>query len=136
MKVWAVELTRDAPVEEVEGSLALEAEALVFTPKDGARPTRRLALTSLRRVRRLRGSPVLMVVRDEGGLPARTAFYFVQPPPLDRPRSDRSGFGGFPRNPQRKARRQNAGYFGVWNQEKKAIVREWERAVRRALPGG
>jgi len=134
VKVWAVELTRDAPAEEVEGSLALEAEALVFTPKDGARPARRFALASVRKVRRLRGSPVLMVVREEAGLLARTAFYFVQPPPLDRPRAERPGLGAF-RNPQRKARRENASYFGVWNQEKRPIVREWERAVRRALPG-
>ncbi len=135
MKVWAVELIHEAPLEEVEGSLALETDALVFSPKGGSRTTRRIDLASIRKVKRLRGSPVLMVVRDQRGMPARTAFYFVQPPPLDRPRSERQGFGGFPRNPQRKARRQNAGYFGVWNQEKKALIREWERAVRRAMPG-
>lgn len=130
--VWAVELTPDEPLQEVKGSLSLDAEALVFTPRDEAKPPQRLPLRALVKVRRLWGSPVLMVVRDEGGLQARTAFYFVQPPPLDRP-SARPGFGGIQRNTKRRARRQNVSYFGIWNQEKKALVREWERAVRGAV---
>lgn len=134
--VWAVELVPGARPEEVRGSLALEADALVFTPRDEASMARRLPLATLVKVRRLRGSPVLMVVREEGGAQARTAFYFVQPPPLDRPETPpRPGFLGFQRNVERKARRQNLGYFGVWNRKKKVIVREWERAVRSALRG-
>jgi len=135
--VWAVELTPDAPLEEVKGSLSLDADALVFTPRDGAKPARRIPLGTVVKVRRLRGSPVLMIVRGEGGVQARTAFYFVQPPPLDRP-SARAAFGGVQRNTKRKARRQNVSYFGIWNQEKKTILQEWERALRGALgsPGG
>lgn len=132
--VWAVELSLDAPLEEIKGSLALEPDALVFTPKDVNRPERRLPLSGLIKVHRLRGSPVLMVVREEGRMQARTAFYFVQPPPLDRPEAQaRPGFLGIQRNAQRKARRQNLGYLGVWNREKRFVVREWELAVRTAL---
>jgi hypothetical protein len=132
--VWAVELTLDAPLEEVKGSLTLEPDALVFTPNDVNRAERRLSLSGLIKVHRLRGSPVLMVVREEGRMHARTAFYFVQPPPLDRPEAQaRPGFLGIQRNVQRKARRQNLGYLGVWNREKRFVVREWERAIRTAL---
>ncbi len=57
-----------------------------------------------------------MVERTTASGPRRTAFYFVQPPPLsallgttvERP----SGLAAF-RNPKRKARRDNVGYLGT-----------------------
>jgi len=81
------------------------------------------------------GGYVCGVVAALVGGPAEVTLR--SPPPLDRP-SARAAFGGVQRNTKRKARRQNVSYFGIWNQEKKTILQEWERALRGALgsPGG
>jgi len=139
--VWAVELEKDARLEDVRGTLRLAEGALVFTPRDEGRAEARIPVEEVMKVRRVRGSPVMMVVRSSPGGERRTAFYFVQPPPIgviigeaiERPRgrsiSDL-------RNPRRKARRQNVSYLGVMNREKKQALREWVSAVRAAIKNG
>jgi hypothetical protein len=109
--VWAVELGRDSALAEIKGSLSLTSDALVFTPRDEKRP------------------PLAV---------ARTAFYFVQPPPLDRPEptTTRPTPFGVGRSTKRKARRQNVSYLGAWNSEKKELLREWERQVRERIGAG
>lgn len=133
--VWAVELAAHSPLEEVQGSLALSPEELVFTPRDGQRPERRFRLPDVTKVRRLRGSPVLMIAVDTAEGTKRTAFYFVQPPPLERPEQQPSGLvlGPMRRSSGRKVRRQNVSYLGLWNREKKQVLREWERQVEAAV---
>jgi hypothetical protein len=42
------------------------------------------------------------------------------------------GFDRF-RSPKRKARRDNVGYLGLMNREKKAALSEWVRAVKDAV---
>jgi hypothetical protein len=63
----------------------------------------------------------------------KTAFYFAQPPPLatllGAPVERPAGLAAF-RNPKRKARRDNVGYLGLMNREKKAAISEWVSAVR------
>ena len=133
--VWAVDLGRGSSLEEVKGSLSLSSDALIFTPRDETRPERRFGLAEITKIRRLRGSPVLVVLRQgEGREPLRTAFYFVQPPPLERPNDDtRPTPLGIGRNTKRKVRRQNVNYLGLWNKEKKAVLVEWERQLRGAV---
>lgn len=134
--MWAVELAKNVEPEEIKGTLELSGAALLFTPLDEAGPGLRIALTDIVKVRRLRGSPVLMVERTIATGPRRTAFYFVQPPPLnallgttlERP----SGLAAF-RSPKRKARRDNVNYLGLTNREKKQTLAEWVRAVREAM---
>ena len=137
--VWAVELAKDLQPDEIKGILELGTDALLFTPIDEARPAMRIRLSDVARVRRLRGSPVLMLERTTAAGPRKTAFYFAQPPPLnallgtspERP----SGLAAF-RSPKRKARRDNVGYLGLMNREKKAAVSEWVRAVKGAIARG
>jgi hypothetical protein len=132
--VWTVELGPASGLEEVRGSLALEGDSLVFTPRDRPDAERRYALWEVVQTRRLRGSPVLMIVRETSEGERRTAFYFVQPPPLERPHVEtRPTLGGVGRSTKRKVRRQNASYLGLWNREKKATLREWERLVKTAV---
>jgi hypothetical protein len=133
--VWTVELGGASSLEEVRGLLALTSDALVFTPRDEPLGERRYPLREVSRTRRLRGSPVIMIVRETAEGPRRTAFYFVQPPPLHRPDAlpTRPTFGPFVRSAKRKIRRQNVSYLGTWNREKKAILREWERQLRTAV---
>ena len=132
---WAVELGPQAAPDDVKGTLALEDDALTFSPADQAHPLARIPLASISKVRRLRGTPVLLVVHGSETAVWRTAFYFVQPPPLgalmgqstERP----AGLAAL-RNPKRRARRDNVGYLGMTNREKKALLAEWVSAVRTA----
>ena len=135
--VWAVELGPRSSLEEVKGSLSMTSDGLVFTPRDERRPTQTLAFAEIARVRRLRGSPVLMVVSRGANGTARTAFYFAQPPPLERPdeTTSRPTPFGLGRTTKRKVRRQNVSYLGAWNAEKKELLREWERQLRTRSPG-
>jgi hypothetical protein len=128
--VWMVDLGTGSPSAS-PGIARLAGDALVFTPKDDALPERRPAPRD--RATRRRGSR-LAIVRDPGLQPARVAFYFVQPPPLEVPLEPaRVAMWGIGRSAKRRARRQNASYLGSWNREKKALLVEWERQVRRAV---
>jgi hypothetical protein len=132
--VWMVELGPTSRLEEVRGSLALLEDALVFTPRDRPDTEHRYVLREVSRTRRLRGSPVLVILRETPAGTRKTAFYFVQPPPLERPSLEtRPTLGGIGRNSKRKVRRQNASYLGLWNREKKAVLREWELEVKAAV---
>jgi hypothetical protein len=133
--VWAVELGRGSSLADLQGTLALEAEVLSFDPREEGRPARRIRFADIRKVKRLRGSPVLLVVHaDQGGI-AQTAFYFIQPPPLDPPvRTTTSPFS-FGRSSKRKERRRNVGYLTASNQRKKEELRAWEAALRTAMQG-
>lgn len=132
--VWAVE-THLGP-EERRGTLSLEPGALVFGPAAPGHEIR-IALADVTKARRLRGSPVLVVVHRAGPQMRRTVFFFVQPPPLGpvlgtapeletRPSL-------FPRSTKRRARKRNVGYLGLWNRAKRQQVQEWETAVRAAV---
>jgi len=118
-EVWAVRL--GGHHREVRGSIALEEEALVFESSDGS-PGERIALTDVRRARRIRGSPVLVVHYVTASEDARAAFYFSKPPPVDPPGVKK-----------RRARRQAVHYLGMSNVDIKEEVKAWERAIRDAM---
>ena len=134
--MWAVELAKGIEPDEIKGTLEMSDASLLFSPLDETRPALRIPLTDVLKVRRLRGSPVLMVERSMSTGPRKIAFYFAQPPPLnallgtapERP----SGLSAF-RSPKRKARRDNVNYLGLTNREKKQTLAEWVRAVREAM---
>src|SRR3954453_3730622 len=113
-KVWMVELDRSP--DDIEGTLTLEPAALRFdSPSLGIRS---IPLTAVERVKRIWGSPVLLVRSLEGGDKRVTAFYFTKPPPLhpdqaeaDEPPSTLAG--PFNRNrppPRPDHRRRTGGY--------------------------
>lgn len=132
--VWAVELGRGP--EDRKGLLSLEADALRFEAAEGSSRIV-IPFAQLHKVKRLHGSPVLMTVHREEGRIMRTAFYFVQPPPLDptksrRPEQPPNAFSAMTRPSKRKRKRENAGYLGLWNREKKQLVADWADAIRSA----
>lgn len=134
-RVWAVELTEGVAPTEREGRLWQQADRLRFEPAIEGQASLEIPFLAMTKVRRLRGSPVLMVVRRGDDREIRTAFYFVQPPPLAAltdTQTDVRSVIPF-RNPKRKARRENVGYLGLMNREKKAELIEWEREVRAAV---
>ena len=116
--VWAVRI--GVSNEDAEGTLALEETHLVFSIAEGSL---RIPLAEIGKVKRVLGSPVLMV-DQKGAKPARFAFFFVKPPPLE-PQG--------PRQSKRKARRQGTAYLSTKNRSKKAVVVDWERDVRAAV---
>lgn len=135
-RVWAVELTSNDPSRETEGWLSLDARELRFEPSVEGAPVLELPLARIVKAKRLRGSPVLMVLCRLPDHDLRTAFYFVQPPPLvafTDPRSETRIPMPTLRNPKRKARRDNVGYLGFTNRGKKSEIVAWERAVREAV---
>ena len=135
-KVWMVQLDRSP--DDIEGTLTLEDQALRFdSPSLGIRS---IELTAVERVKRIWGSPVLLVRSFEEGDKRVTAFYFSKPPPLhpDAGPADAAPtlMGPFNRNrppSKRKQRRNNAGYLAnasnivgdsleVWVKETRAAV--------------
>jgi len=136
-KVWMVQLDRSP--DDVEGTLTLAEGVLRFdSPTIGIRS---IALITVERVKRIWGSPVLLVRTLEDGDRHVTAFYFSKPPPL-HPEEPEGGaapptlIGPFNRNKppsKRKQRRCNAGYLAnasnivgdsleVWVKETRAAV--------------
>jgi hypothetical protein len=131
--VWAVELGRGASLEDHKGTLSVSDGALLFSPRKEETPELRIPFGVVSKVKRLRGSPVLLIEHGHGSRPTQMAFYFVQPPPIEPPAGSanlRPTPFSFGRTSKRRVRRQNVSYLGVWNREKKALLREWEQEVR------
>jgi hypothetical protein len=135
--VWMVHLGGPDP-SDVEGRLSLDADALVF--EHGAKPAElRFPYAAIAKVRRVMGSPVIIVEWDENAQRRSTAFYFVQPPPLRPPspdevatRSDRPPGLLAQRRATSKRRhmRANIGYLTVTAKRSKPLVREWTSELR------
>jgi hypothetical protein len=66
----------------VKGTLRLDDKTLVFEPEGGRASETVLPVSSIVRVHRSLGSPVLEVSVDLPNAPSVIGFYFVQPPPL------------------------------------------------------
>jgi hypothetical protein len=137
---WMVHLRRGEPVEEVKGLLALDPDALAFeaaVPGEGFR----LPYADMRSAKRLHGSPVLMVEWNEARQLHRTAFYFVEPPPMaTRERSIATGGTGPLQSPfgqirsaKRKRQRQNVSYFAARGGPLKPTLKAWAREVSRRI---
>ena len=112
--VWAV---RAGSTEDVACSMTLEGSDLVLSSET---TVERIPLSAVRRTRRVRGSPVLVVRLEGEGLPPRILLYFSRPPPL--PGAQEIG--------RRRARRRNVTYLGTRGTELKREIREWVRAIR------
>jgi len=118
--VWMV--NRETGPDGWRGTINLEQEALVFRPADGGRP-REYAYAQMRRVRRVRGSPVLEVKLQPTGDLKIVGFFFVQPPSLDPEQSP----GKIMR--KRRVRVAAVGKLHRWNLVKKDEIEDWVRAT-------
>jgi hypothetical protein len=136
---WMVHLRRGESVDEVKGLLALDPDALAFEATPGE--VFRLPYADMRSAKRLMGSPVLMVEWSEGRQLRRTAFYFVEPPPMvtrDRtvpvggPARLQSPFGPI-RSAKRKRQRQNVSYFAARGGAMRPTLKAWATEVSRRI---
>lgn len=136
-----VHLGRGVPPVEVRGTLRLGESALEFAGVEAGGEAS-IGFASIRKAKRIRGSPVLMVDWVEGTAKRRTAFYFSQPPPLaPTPRSPTAIPPG-PLGPltrttptKRQVARMNLGYLRSTSVANRETVREWERAVSERAGG-
>jgi hypothetical protein len=135
-KVWMVQLDRSP--DDIEGTLSLEDATLRFdSPSVGIRT---IALETVQRVKRIWGSPVLLVHWLEDGVRRVTAFYFSKPPPLHPEMPDPNAPPpttiaiGRNRTPsRRRQRRTNAGYLASVSANYGQTVKDWHRAAKTAI---
>lgn len=139
--VWLVQLGTGIPPNEVRGRLQLGATGLEFTAVPPGADTR-IEYAEIRKARRIRGSPVLLVDWQREGAKRRTAFYFSQPPPLKpAPRSPEivppGPLGPFTRATpsRRQVARMNLGYLRSTSVTNRELLRDWERAVSERMNG-
>jgi hypothetical protein len=133
--VWMVPLVKGG-AEEHRGTLTLEDGEVVFTDR---RATDRVSIpvTDIKKAKRVRGSPILVLTLGEGSSRREVAFYFAPPPPLKgqtplRPKI--APFGGV-RDTDRttkKVMRTNVSYLHQANASLKAEIEGWLRAIREA----
>jgi hypothetical protein len=140
--VWMVHLGRSGKPEEIKGTLTLGETGLEFVERrSGADVT--FDYATIRRAKRIRGSPVLLLDWTRDGSSRRTAFYFTQPPPLSQP----------PRSPtlppqgplghltratpsRRQVARMNLGYLRSTSASHRETVRAWQEAVQERVRNG
>ena len=150
-KVWMVPLGR-TPIVEVMGDLRLEEGALRFQPREEGAPATHLGFETITKVRRVRGSPVLMITHTEGspGAKTQTAFYFTQPPALDNIVRSRtaaepedvdlrsmrpSAFGQRRSRSKRRTVRTNATYLTQEGTSRRHELQTWVEEIRKELRG-
>lgn len=139
--VWMVHLRRGVAPVEVEGTLSLESDALVFAHRTGE--VTRIPLAEADKAARLRGSPVLMLRWRREGERRETAFYFRKPPPLEPPdpttTSVRSAgavsspMAGMRRPSKRRQKRSNAQYLAMSGGMLKPTLKAWASEVSAAI---
>jgi hypothetical protein len=144
--VWMVPLRAGA--KEYKGALTLEPPNLVFTERgDGDRVE--LPLAEVRRVRRVRGSPVMRIALGDRPNRHEVAFYFSQPPPLKPPATSGTarrtmfgplggaigggvGGGGAPDRTTKRVMRTNVGYLSQAAANLRSLIDEWVAAIETA----
>jgi hypothetical protein len=137
--VWMVHLGTGPNPPEIRGTLTLGEEALEFVDRRTG-TSHRFDFATIRRARRIRGSPVLLVDWRAQEAERKTAFYFSQPPPLaPAPGSaslePRGPLGPFSRTTptKRQVARMNLGYLRSTSVSHRNTVRTWARAVEERI---
>ena len=146
--VWMVRLDRGQAGDNIKGTLALGDDAVVFTDSRSSAQMR-IPLTGLRKPKRVRGSPILMLIDQSEAGTRRTAFYFSQPPPLRPPEPGTTSlpgaglssrpmgaFGAFRRTSKRRHMRTNIGYLTTMNANHKTVIDAWVAEIGARLDAG
>jgi hypothetical protein len=135
-EVWMVHLGLQRKPLEVRGTLTLGEQGLEFVERKTGADVR-FEYGTIRRAKRIHGSPVLMIDWRKDGEDRKTAFYFSQPPPLEpMPRSPtleppRGPLGPLTRATpsKRQVARMNLGYLRSTSASNRGAVRAWAQAV-------
>jgi hypothetical protein len=146
--VWMVRLDQGRALDDIRGTLTLDDDAVIFTDSSSGSQTR-FPLVGLRKPKRVRGSPILMLADQAGAGTRRTAFYFSQPPPLRPPEPDATSpsgagpdsrpvgpFGAFRRTSKRRHMRTNIGYLTTMNANHKPVIDAWVAEIGARMDAG
>jgi hypothetical protein len=140
--VWMVHLGARGKAEEIKGTLTLGEAGLEFVERRSGADVR-FDYADIRRAKRIRGSPVLLLDWTRDGSSRRTAFYFTQPPPLSQPPrsptlTPQGPLGHLTRATpsKRQIARMNLGYLRSTSASHKETVRAWQEAVRERVRNG
>ncbi|MGZ4132221.1 MAG: hypothetical protein ACXVWF_04165 [Actinomycetota bacterium] len=139
--VWMVPLRRGVPPRDVQGTLTMEDDGLAFEA-DKTGETVLIPFADARKVRRVRGSPILMVEWTYQEQALRAAFYFAPPPPLGP--MDRNGvsvtssnpLSGLKRPSKRRTRRENATYLTSVGGDLKPLIATWSDEANAKMTAG
>jgi hypothetical protein len=144
--VWMV-LLRRGDLAERKGTLRLEDDAVVFADTT-AQHERRIRYEEVRRARRVRGSPILILAHEDDGSTVETAFYFTQPPPLRPPepgeppspaaiggRRPLGPFSAIRRTSKRRHMRENVRYLTTQSGSKKPQIDAWVSEIAERTRG-
>jgi hypothetical protein len=135
--VWMVHLEPRSGTKpaEIRGTLTLAEDGLEFVERKTGADVR-FDYASIRRAKRVRGSPVLLVDWRKDGEDRKTAFYYSQPPPLEPATRSatvdpRGPLGPFTRATpsKRQVTRMNLGYLHSTSAANKKVVQAWADAV-------
>jgi hypothetical protein len=135
--VWMVHLGLGSGTKpaEIRGTLTLGDDGLEFVERKTGADVR-FDYASIRRAKRVRGSPVLLVDWRKDGEDRKTAFYYSQPPPLEPATRSatvdpRGPLGPFTRATpsKRQVTRMNLGYLRSTSAANKKVVQAWADAV-------
>jgi hypothetical protein len=140
--VWMVHLARAEVHNDIKGTLEVQEDTLFFTAASAsAAGAIGFPFEVITGVKRLRGSPVMLIEWLHEDARRRTAFYFTQPPPLP-PRIGRgepvswetmperpSPFMALRRNGKRRNMRVNTRYLQEVGISKKELVKSWADEV-------
>jgi hypothetical protein len=126
---------------EVRGTLTLGERGLEFVERKSGADVR-FDYATIRRAKRVKGSPVLLVDWRKGEEDRKTAFYFSQPPPLEPVSRSatidpRGPLGPFARATpsKRQVTRMNLGYLRSTSVRNKKVVQAWAEAVSERARG-
>lgn len=146
--VWMVPLRR-GQAEERKGVLSLESEGVVFRDAETDQ-VHLLHFERVRRVRRVRGSPIVIVDHRAGEDHVTTAFYFALPPPLTPPGpgdepspaalttpggKPLGAFSAMRRTSRRRHVRDNVRYLTTQSGTKKAELQAWVEEIAAQMRG-
>jgi hypothetical protein len=138
-----VHLARGESPDGTPGTLTMDGEAVVFTDDDLR--TVRFERSTIRRAKRLRGSPVLELQWIKENTVRRTAFYFVKPPPLLRDRNPvpppttsltagpMGTLGAMRKNSKRRQMRANTSYLQISGTDMRNEILEWAEEISALL---
>jgi hypothetical protein len=121
--VWVVHLEQGNPLD-TKGTLALRESEVAFSGEDGREL--RIPLRRVRQIKRVFGSPIMIIAHDGEDGRRRTAFYFTPPPPLLTTEAEN-------RIQRRRAKKASVSYLGRQNVDRKPLIKAWVQEIREAI---
>lgn len=126
-KVWMIHARTG--LNGIRGTLTLEGQDLLFRPESLQEGETVLRVSEVKKVHRVRGSPILEISVRSASLPPIVGFYFVKPPSL---KDDYQTLNFLQRN---SARKKALNALRTANAFKKDEIERWVEAIREARPG-